>query len=96
MESLSSRPNIAISSSHSSPTIWWSAGGSARRLVSNYGASGSRLIGRAIAGWRNGSSNDGHIVTSKHAAGRDKDLLFLATHREALEELLRREAEEER
>ncbi|MBI3492766.1 MAG: hypothetical protein HY047_13460 [Acidobacteria bacterium] len=31
------------------------------------------------------------IVTSKHAAGRDKDRLFLATHREALEELLRRE-----
>ena len=35
-----------------------------------------------------------HIVTSKHAAGRDKDLLFLATHRDALEQLLRREAEE--
>jgi predicted nucleotidyltransferase len=32
-----------------------------------------------------------HIVTSKYAAGRDKDRLFLATHREALEELLRRE-----
>ena len=32
-----------------------------------------------------------HTVTSKHAAGRDKDRLFLATHREALEELLRRE-----
>jgi hypothetical protein len=32
-----------------------------------------------------------HIITSKHAAGRDKDRLFLATHREALEELLRRE-----
>jgi hypothetical protein len=32
-----------------------------------------------------------HIVTSKHAAGRDKDRLFLATHREALEELLRQE-----
>jgi hypothetical protein len=32
-----------------------------------------------------------HIVTSKHSAGRDKDRLFLATHREALEELLRRE-----
>jgi hypothetical protein len=31
-----------------------------------------------------------HIVTSKHAAGRDKDRLFLATHREALEQLLRR------
>jgi hypothetical protein len=32
-----------------------------------------------------------HIVQSKHAAGRDKDRLFLATHREALQELLRRE-----
>ena len=32
-----------------------------------------------------------HIVTSKHAAGRDKDRLFLATHRQALEDLLRRE-----
>jgi hypothetical protein len=32
-----------------------------------------------------------HIITSKHAAGRDKDRLFLATHREALEQLLRRE-----
>ena len=32
-----------------------------------------------------------HIVTSKHAAGRDKDKLFLATHREALEQLLKRE-----
>ena len=32
-----------------------------------------------------------HIVTSKHAAGRDKDRLFLATHREALEQLLRRQ-----
>jgi hypothetical protein len=31
-----------------------------------------------------------HIVTSKHATGRDKDRLFLATHREALEQLLRR------
>lgn len=31
-----------------------------------------------------------HIVESKHAAGRDKDRLFLATHREALQELLRR------
>jgi hypothetical protein len=29
-----------------------------------------------------------HIVTSKHAAGRDKDRLFLATHRDALEQLL--------
>ena len=35
-----------------------------------------------------------HIVTSKHAAGRDKDRLFLATHREALEQLLRRDAPE--
>ena len=32
-----------------------------------------------------------HIVTSKHAAGRDKDRLFLATHREALQDLLGRE-----
>jgi hypothetical protein len=32
-----------------------------------------------------------HIVTSKHTAGRDKDRLFLATHREALEQLLRGE-----
>jgi hypothetical protein len=31
-----------------------------------------------------------HIVTSKHAAGRDKDHLFLATHREALEQLLKK------
>ena len=30
-----------------------------------------------------------HIVTSKHAAGRDKDRLFLATHRDALQQLLR-------
>ena len=37
-----------------------------------------------------------HIVTSKQAAGRDKDRLFLATHREALEKLLRREAKEQR
>jgi hypothetical protein len=35
-----------------------------------------------------------HIVQSKHAAGRDKDRLFLATHREALQELLDREARE--
>ena len=35
-----------------------------------------------------------HIVMSKHAAGRDKDRLFLATHREALEQLLRRDATE--
>jgi len=32
-----------------------------------------------------------HIVQSKHAAGRDKDRLFLATYREVLEQLLRRE-----
>lgn len=32
-----------------------------------------------------------HIVTSKERAGRDKDRLFLATHREALETLLRSE-----
>ena len=32
-----------------------------------------------------------HIVTSKHAAGRNKDILFLATHRDALEQLLKRE-----
>ena len=32
-----------------------------------------------------------HIIQSKHAAGRDKDTLFLATHREALEQLLERE-----
>ena len=31
------------------------------------------------------------IVQSKRAAGRDKDRLFLATHREALQELLNRE-----
>lgn len=31
-----------------------------------------------------------HIVTSKHATGRDKDKLFLATHRDALEQLLRK------
>lgn len=35
-----------------------------------------------------------HIVQSKHATGRDKDRLFLATHREALAELLRREEPE--
>jgi hypothetical protein len=29
-----------------------------------------------------------HIVESKRAAGREKDSLFLATHRQALEELL--------
>lgn len=32
-----------------------------------------------------------HIVTSTHAAGRDKDHLFLTTHRDALEQLLTRE-----
>ena len=32
-----------------------------------------------------------HIVQSKHAAGRDKDRLFLATHREGLQELLDRD-----
>lgn len=31
-----------------------------------------------------------HIITSKHAAGRDKDRLFLATHKDALEQLLRK------
>jgi len=31
-----------------------------------------------------------HIVQSKEAAGRDKDRLFLATHRDALEQLLKR------
>jgi hypothetical protein len=31
-----------------------------------------------------------HIVTSKQAAGRDKDKLFLATHRDALEQLLKK------
>jgi len=31
-----------------------------------------------------------HIVASKHAAGRPKDQLFLATHKDALEQLLRR------
>jgi hypothetical protein len=35
-----------------------------------------------------------HIVISKRAAGRDKDLLFLATYRQALEALLRAEADE--
>lgn len=34
-----------------------------------------------------------HIVESKHAAGRDKDKLFLATHKEALEQLLRKPEE---
>jgi hypothetical protein len=31
-----------------------------------------------------------HIVQSKHLAGRPKDRLFLATHRDALEQLLKR------
>jgi hypothetical protein len=31
-----------------------------------------------------------HIVTSKHAAGRPKDQLFLATHLDALEQLLKK------
>jgi hypothetical protein len=31
-----------------------------------------------------------HIVTSKQAVGRDKDRLFLATHRDVLEQLLKR------
>lgn len=35
-----------------------------------------------------------HIVTSKHAVGRDKDKLFLATHREALEQLLKHQERE--
>jgi hypothetical protein len=35
-----------------------------------------------------------HIVESKHAAGREKDRLFLATHRDALQDLLRREDHE--
>jgi hypothetical protein len=30
-----------------------------------------------------------HIISSKQAAGRDKDKLFLASHREALEQLLK-------
>lgn len=34
-----------------------------------------------------------HIVQSKHAAGRDKDRLFLATHKDALEQLLKRHDE---
>jgi hypothetical protein len=31
-----------------------------------------------------------HIVTSKQAAGRDKDRLFLATHKQALADVLKR------
>jgi hypothetical protein len=34
-----------------------------------------------------------HIIQSKHATGRDKDRLFLATHRDALEQLLKRRDE---
>ena len=34
-----------------------------------------------------------HIVTSKQATGRDKDKLFLAAHRDALEQLLKRPEE---
>jgi hypothetical protein len=30
-----------------------------------------------------------HIISSKQAAGRDKDKLFFASHREALEQLLK-------
>lgn len=33
-----------------------------------------------------------HIVQSKQAVGRDKDKLFLATYRDALEQLLKRDA----
>ncbi len=32
-----------------------------------------------------------HVVRSKAAVGRPKDLLFLATHEEALRDLLKRE-----
>jgi hypothetical protein len=32
-----------------------------------------------------------HIVESKHAAGRDKDRLFLAAHRDAIKGLLERD-----
>ena len=34
-----------------------------------------------------------HIVTSKQAAGRQKDQLFLATHKDALEQLLKKPAD---
>lgn len=34
-----------------------------------------------------------HIIQSKHAVGRDKDRLFLATHKDALEQLLKRREE---
>jgi hypothetical protein len=36
------------------------------------------------------SARRGHIVSSKPVAGRDKDKLFLVTHRDALRELLKR------
>jgi hypothetical protein len=32
-----------------------------------------------------------HIVSSKNHTGRDKDRLFLATHRDALEQLLKQQ-----
>ena len=32
-----------------------------------------------------------HIIESKHAAGRDKDKYFLTTHKDALEQLLKRQ-----
>jgi hypothetical protein len=35
-----------------------------------------------------------HIIISKHQTGRDKDRLFLATHRDALEQLLRKDEPE--
>ena len=35
-----------------------------------------------------------HIVTSKREAGRNKDKLFLATHREELEQLFKRSKDE--
>lgn len=35
-----------------------------------------------------------HIVESKQAVGRDKDRLFLATHRDALEQLLKKRESE--
>jgi hypothetical protein len=34
-----------------------------------------------------------HIIQSKHAAGRDKVRRFLATHKDALEQLLKRREE---
>jgi hypothetical protein len=34
-----------------------------------------------------------HIIRSKHASGREKDRLFLATHRDALKQLLRGQGE---